>query len=92
MMNYVFFFSTLFWVIIQTVVIPDFSWFPHSFDLMIVIVLYLSLFLRATGVPCWLVIIGSIMDSLSGAPFFLHTTAYLCIYLIVFSAPFGFSA
>jgi rod shape-determining protein MreD len=85
MMNFIFFFlSTLFLVIIQTVIIPDFPWFPHCFDLMIVNVLYLSLFSTSYGVPFWLVIMGSIMDSLSGAPFFLHSTVYLCIYLIVF--------
>lgn len=85
MLNFIFFFfATLGLVILQTVVIPDFSWFPHSFDLMIINVLYLSLFSQSYWVPFCLVIIGSIMDSLSGAPFFLHTTAYLCIYLIVF--------
>ena len=85
MMNFIFFFFfTLFLVIIQTVIIPDFSWFSNCFDLMIVNVLYLSLFSSSCWLPFWLVIIGSIMDSLSGAPFFLHTTAYLCIYLIVF--------
>lgn len=85
MMNFIFFFfATLGLVILQTVVIPDFSWFPHSFDLMIINVLYLSLFSQRYWVPFCLVIIGSIMDSLSGAPFFLHTASYLCIYLIVF--------
>ncbi|WP_020585924.1 hypothetical protein [Desulfobacter curvatus] len=85
MMNFIFFFFlTLILVVIQTVIIPNFSWFPHSFDLMIINILYLSLFSPRYWVPLCLVIIGSIMDSLSGAPFFLHTTAYLCIYLIVF--------
>ena len=85
MMNFIFFFFfTLFLIIIQTVIIPSFSWFSNCFDLMIVNVLYLSLVFPNYWVPFWLVIIGSIMDSLSGAPFFLHSTAYLCIYLIVF--------
>lgn len=85
MMNFIFFFFfTLFLVIIQTVIIPDFSWFPYCFDLMIINVLYLVLFSQRCWVPFCLIIIGSIMDSLSGSPFFLHTTAYLCIYLIVF--------
>lgn len=79
-----FFFFTLFLVIIQTVVIPGFAWFSHCFDLMIINVLYLSLFSPRYWVPFCLMIIGSIMDSLSGGPFFLHTTAYLCIYLIIF--------
>ena len=85
MINFVFFFfSTLILVITQTVVIPDFYWFSHCFDLMIINVLFLILFSTRYWVPFWLVIIGSIMDSLSGAPFFLHTIAYLCIYLIIF--------
>ncbi|NWH04512.1 hypothetical protein [Desulfobacter latus] len=85
MMNFIFFFVvTLCLVIIQTVVIPEFSWFPYAFDLMIINVLYLSLFSLRCWIPFCLMIIGSIMDSLSGSPFFLHTTAYLCIYLVVF--------
>ena len=85
MMNFIFFFFlTLFLVIIQTVIIPYFFWFPYCFDLMIINVLYLSLFSPRYWVPFCLIIIGSIMDSLSGSPFFLHTTAYLCIYLIIF--------
>lgn len=85
MINLIFFvFAFLGLVILQTVIIPDFSWFPHCFDLMIINIMYLSLFSQRYWVPFCLVIIGSIMDSLSGSPFFLHTTAYLCIYLIVF--------
>ncbi|MCG8549973.1 MAG: hypothetical protein MI799_06195 [Desulfobacterales bacterium] len=85
MVNFIFFFfSNLILVITQTVVVPNFSWFSYCFDLMIINVLYLSLFYPHYGVPFWIVILGSVMDSLSNAPFFLHTTAYLCIYLIVF--------
>lgn len=85
MINFIFFFfATLGLIVFQTVVLPDFFWFPHCFDLMIINVLYLSLFSPRYWVPFWLVVIGSIMDSLSGAPFFLHTASYLCIYLIVF--------
>ena len=85
MMNIIFFFlSTLGLILLQTVVLPDFSWFPHLFDLMIINVLYLCLFSPRYFVPFCLIVIGCIMDSLSGAPFFLHTTSYLCIYLIVF--------
>ncbi len=85
MMNFIFFFfSTLGMVLIQTVVLPDFSWFPHCFDLMIINVLYLSLVYPGYWAGFWLMIIGIIMDSLSGAPFFLHTMAYISIYLIIF--------
>lgn len=85
MINFIFFFfATLGLIILQTVVLPDFSWFPHCFDLMVINVLYLSLFSQRYWVPFCIVIIGSIMDSLSGGPFFLHTVSYLCIYVIVF--------
>lgn len=85
MMNFIFLFCvTIGLIVLQTVVITDFFWFPHCFDLMIVNVLYLSLFSPRYWVPFCLVIIGIIMDSLSGGPFFLHISAYLCIYLIVF--------
>ena len=85
MMTFVFFACvTLTFIILQSVVIPDFSWFPHCFDLMIINVLYLSLLSTRYWMMVSLVFIGVVMDSLSGAPFFLHTTSYLCIYLIVF--------
>ena len=85
MINFIFFFFiTLGLTILQTVVIPDCSWSTYCFDLMIINVLYLSLFSQRYWVPFCLVIIGGIMDSLSGAPFFLHTALYLCLFMIVF--------
>ncbi len=74
---------TLAVVVFQTIVSPCFFWFPQSFDVTIILILFLSLhFYRHAVVPA-IVFIGSIMDSLSGGPFFLYTFSYIWIYLIV---------
>ena len=84
MMNFSFFFIvTLTLIICQTVLLPGFSWFPQSFDLLIIVVLYLSLYSARPGVIFCIVIIGAVMDSLSGVPFFLHIFSYLWVYMIV---------
>ncbi len=83
-MNFSFFFMvTLGLVICQTVVFPSFSWFSQCFDILIIIVLYLSLVYSHYGAIIAIVVIGGIMDSVSGVPFFLHIFSYLWIFLIV---------
>lgn len=74
---------TLSCILLQTVVFPAFSWFSQSFDIMIVVVLYLSLVYSHSAVVCTIVVIGGLMDSISGVPFGLHVFSYLWIYLIV---------
>ncbi|MCG8618124.1 MAG: hypothetical protein MI802_18075 [Desulfobacterales bacterium] len=84
MMNFSFFFMvTLGLVICQTVVFPEFSWFSQCFDTLIIVVLYLSLAYTGYGAVTAIVGIGILMDSLSGAPFFLHVFSYLWIFLVV---------
>ena len=83
-MNGLFFvITTLFFIILQTVVFPSFSWFSQSFDLIIMVVLFLSLTYSHYAVVTVIAIMGGIMDSISGVPFFLHIFSYLWIYLIV---------
>ena len=84
MINFFFFFiTTLILIVCQTVIFPAFSWFPQSFDILTINVLYLSLSYRHYGVLAGIVLIGGIMDSISGVPFFLHIFSYLWIYFIV---------
>lgn len=83
-MNGIFFvFTTLFFILLQTVVFPSFSWFSQSFDMIIMVVLFLSLTYSHYAVVTAIVFMGGIMDSISGMPFFLHIFSYLWIYLIV---------
>ena len=83
-MNFSFFFMvTLGSVICQTVILPSFSWFSQCFDILIILVLYLSLTYSRYGAVIAIVVIGGIMDSISGVPFFLHIFSYLWIFLIV---------
>ncbi len=81
----IFFFTllTLILFILQTVIIPSFFWFSQCFDLLIIVVLYLSLISNRHSILFALLFIGSIMDSTSGAPFFYHIFSYLWIYIIV---------
>ncbi len=83
-MNFSFFFMvSLGLAICQTVIFPSFSWFSQCFDILIVVVLYLSLAYTHYGAIIAIVVIGGIMDSLSGVPFFLHIFSYLWVFLIV---------
>lgn len=84
-MNALFFiFLTLILVVVQTVILPSFSWFEQCFDLLITDVLFLSLISSHTSMIFAIIVIGIIMDSLSGVPFFYHIFSYLWIYIIVY--------
>ena len=74
---------TLFLIVIQTVILPSFSWFTQSFDLMIINVLFLCLTFSHYSVIFGIILIGCIMDSLSGTPFGFHLFSYIWIYIIV---------
>lgn len=83
-MNFSFFFMvTLGLVICQTTIFPGFSWFSQCFDTLIIPVLYLSLAYSGYGVVLAVAVIGIIMDSLSGVPFFLHVFSYLWVFMVV---------
>jgi rod shape-determining protein MreD len=83
-MNAVFFILlTLFLLVVQTIVLPCFSWFPQCFDLMIINVLFLSLIASRNSMVFAIAGIGCIMDSISGTPFGYYLFSYLWIYIIV---------
>ncbi|HCY87316.1 MAG TPA: hypothetical protein DHV36_19440 [Desulfobacteraceae bacterium] len=84
MMNFSFFFMvTLGLIICQTVVFPEFTWFSQCFDTLIIVALYLSLAYSGYTAVAAIVVIGILMDSLSGGPFFLHVFSYLWVFLVV---------
>ena len=74
---------TLFLTVLQTTVFPDFFLSHHSFDLLIINIIYLSLVFTHPGMIVFVVLIGCIVDSVSGVHFGLYITTYLWIYLIV---------
>ncbi len=74
---------TFFLTVMQTVLFPAFSFFSDRFDLLIIAALFLSLISTHHSMVIALVIIGCIMDSMSGVPFFFHIFSYVLIYLIV---------
>ena len=84
MTNFSFFFmAALGLIICQTVVFPAFSWFAQCFDSLIIAVLYLSLVYSGSVGVISIFVIGLVMDSLSGGPFFLHTFSYLWVFMVV---------
>jgi hypothetical protein len=83
-MNVLFFvISSFFLIIVQTTVLPSFFWFPQSFDLMIINIIFLSLLYSHYAVILTIILLGVIMDSVSGVPFFHHIFSYIWIYLVV---------
>ncbi len=83
-MNVLFFILiTLFLIVMQTVILPGFVWFPQCFDLLIIAVLFLSLISSHYSMVFIVIFIGCIMDSISGVPFCYHIFSYLWIHIIV---------
>ncbi|MCK5313203.1 MAG: hypothetical protein KAJ62_13890 [Desulfobacteraceae bacterium] len=74
---------TLFLTIIQTTVFPDFFLSYYSFDLLIINILYLSLVFTHPSIIIVVILIGFIVDSVSGVYFGLYLTTYLWIYIVV---------
>jgi len=83
-MNVLFFvILTIILIIFQTIIFPSFSWFSQCFDLMIMNIIFLSLVYSHYAVILTIILVGVIMDSISGVPFFHHVFSYLWIYLLV---------
>jgi len=84
MMNFLFLvIVTVSLIVFQTIIFPSFFWFSQCFDLMIVNIIFLSLAYSHYSVILMIIVVGSIMDSISGVAFFHHIFSYLWIYLIV---------
>jgi rod shape-determining protein MreD len=74
---------SLFLIILQTVIFPGASWFSNSFDLNIILIIFLSLNFPRYWMAAVIACIGGVMDSLSGGPFFVYLFSYIWIFLIV---------
>ena len=80
-MTYVFYIITsLFLIVLQTVILPDLPILNSVFDLTAMFVIYLGMLRSARkGLPV-ILLLGVIMDNLSGAPFMIFTTTYFWLY------------
>jgi len=81
-MTYVFYsITSLFLIVLQTVILPDLPILNSVFDLTAMFVIYLGLMRSAReGIPVVLML-GVIMDNLSGAPFMVFITTYFWWYV-----------
>ena len=70
-------------VIAQTTLVPEIVFFHYFFDLLIVNVLYVSLFASHGFFIIYVGGLGWIMDCLSGAPAGFYLSSYLWIYIFV---------
>lgn len=76
-------FTGLFLVVFQTVLLPSLPGGLYCFDLTIILIVFISLHFSHYMTVVVIAGIGGIMDSLSGAPFFLYTFSYIWVFLIV---------
>ena len=70
----------VFFVILQTVIMPCFSLFNSFYDLLVPFVIYLGLFRSVRESVPVIIVIGFVMDNLSGGPLGLYLTAYLWLF------------
>jgi len=78
-----YFILTLFIIILQTTFLPKFQWFDKCFDLTIITIIYLSISFSNYSLTFFIILIGCLLDSMSGHPFFYYTFSYLWIFFIV---------
>ncbi len=70
-------------VIFQTTIIPHISLFNNFYDLLVPFIIYLGLFRPARESILFILVLGFLMDNLSGAPFGLYITTYFWLFIIV---------
>lgn len=81
-MIYFFYISAcLFFVILQTVIIPYIPFLGRFYDLLIPLIIYLGLFRPVRESIPFVLFLGFIMDNLSGSPFGLYLTTYFWLFV-----------
>lgn len=80
-MTYIFYMCTfLVLIILQTTIMPYFPIFDRFYDLLAPFVIYLGLFRPVRESLPVILVIGFVMDNLSGSPLGLYLTAYLWLF------------
>ena len=81
-MRYGFYIGTcLFLIIVQTTLLTYFNIFAGMYDLLIPFVIFISICLPLRESLPFILILGLIMDNLSGSPFGLHLTFYFWLFV-----------
>ncbi len=81
-MTYLFYlFICIFLILVQTTILPNCLYFEKFYDLLIPFILYLGLFRPfGEGLPI-ILLLGFVMDSISGSPFGLYLTTYFWLFV-----------
>lgn len=83
-MNYVFYILVcLTLIVLQTSILFRLPFGSQFFDLPVILVIYLGLLRPLRESLPLILLLGLLMDHLSGAPFMLYTSAYVWVYLAV---------
>ncbi|MDL1968468.1 MAG: hypothetical protein LWW97_07940 [Deltaproteobacteria bacterium] len=70
-------------VIFQTTIMPHISLFNNFYDLLIPFIIYLGLFRHAREGILFVLVLGFLMDNLSGGTFGLYLTTYFWLFIVV---------
>ncbi len=70
-------------VVIRTTIFPIFPILDNFFDLLLPVIVYLGFFRSVRESILMLIILGIVMDSLSGVPFGLHLASYAWLFVLV---------
>jgi cell shape-determining protein MreD len=73
--------ACLFLIILQTVIIPALTLLDRFYDLMIPFVVYLGLFRPVRESLPFVLLLGFVMDNLSGSPVGLYLTTYFWLFV-----------
>lgn len=83
-MTYCFYICVCFCLVIfQTTIIPHISLFNNFYDPLIPFISYLGLFRTARESILFILVLGFLMDNLSGGPFGLYLTTYFWLFIVV---------
>lgn len=82
-MNYFFYIClSLTLIITHTTIMPNFAVFEHFYDILIPFIFYLGLYRNPRESIPIILLLGLIMDSLSGGPFGVFSTTYFWLYVL----------
>lgn len=70
-------------VIFHTTIIPHISLLTNFYDILIPFIIYLGLFRPVRESIVFILVLGFLMDNLSGGPFGLYLTTYLWLFIVV---------
>lgn len=82
--NFLFFFlAAIALILCQTIFLPGTALFDQGVDLLFIVVFQISLTFSHFMSVASIMLLGAVMDSISGAPFFIHMFSYVWVYLII---------